>query len=479
MSRKEIIAQITQELFQLRLEKKDSVKLSRLDTIINLIAQVDRYFLLADPNTTQEEWANQCFSAYIDDGVLLVFLSADDIRYYAVNNGFVTENCDPMFGRVGWESLCGLLKTCQDQGLLKFLRIYTKVPLYIDCPIERVHLDGEDPVSQFMSGEYQEDSTPPQQAQMEEPGSYEFKLLDEIRACLDTPEVAKRRKMDPSLAYDNPHTLVEKLLYANQIDQYALEDELELPGGFLTLYVKDRSSSAISKAVLDRLLGYFGLRPYLYQFAKYCDELNRELKGDPSIDCCQVKAATVHTKEPFLLESVRRGKTQDGYYVYEVKFRSEFRTVKFVVSSLYGYVEGKKYEIFDLPPVEGIPAEVAEPVREEKPMKPERTPSEILEDSVIAYFKKNCGDTAKTARKKFAVLAKHPDIQMEFAKFAQTGRPGRIKVREYSARKLVKELGFEPYEAYIELCLLRDKPSETAQFLKYRETDPQYQKAKA
>lgn len=476
MSRKEIIAQITQALFQLRLEKKDSVKLSRMDTIIKLITQVDRYFLLADPSTSPEDWERRCFSAYIDNGMMLIFLSVDDVKYYAANNGFVTANCDPMFGKVGWDALRNLLKICFEQDQIKVLRVYTKVPLYIDCPVDRFPLNENSSISQFMSEDYQEVETPAQSEPVPEPGDQSFKLVDEVMACLDTPETAKRRKLDPSLAYDNPHTLVEKLLYANQIDQYALEDELELPGGFLTLYIKDRTSSAISKAALDRLLGYFGLRSYLYQFAKYCDELNRELKSDPSIDCCQVKNCSVHTKEPFVLEAVRRGKTQEGYYVYGLKFRSEYRMVRFVVSSPYGYVEGKKYEILDLPAIEGIPEEVAGPVPEERPVKPERTPSEIMEDSVIAYFKKTYGDTAKTAKKKFSVLAKHPDIQLEFAKFAQTGRPGKIRVREYSARKLMKELGFEPYEAYIELCLLRDKPSETAQFLKYRETDPQYQK---
>ncbi len=42
----------------------------------------------------------------------------------------------------------------------------------------------------------------------------------------------------------------------------------------------------------------------------------------------------------------------------------------------------------------------------------------------------------------------------------------------------MRKLNFTPVEAFTILADLRSKPQETLQMLKYRETDPQYQKQK-
>lgn len=470
MTRKEIIAEINQILFSMGLDKQNTMKTSKLKKIIELVFQTGKYYVLADKSTTPAEWTRKQFDAYIEDRYLLVFLTAEDVKSYAMQNEFVSENNEPMYGAASQSPFLNLISLYKEQNSIDVLRIFTKLPLYVDCPVNMIPCEKEESVSQFMNHDYKQESS----VELNERKSTELLLIPEVKQFLETNENKERRALDPSLAYANPHSMMEKVLYANKIDLYSLEDELELPSGFLTLYIKDKSSSSISKKIFLRLLRYFGLEPYAYQYAKFCDELRNELKANVTIDVCNVKPATVHTAEKFILESIRRGKTDDGLYVYGLKFRSKLRVVSFVVSSTVGYIANKEYEIFGLPTLDGSLPET----KDESKEKAARTPDEILEDSVIAYFKKTNGDTVKLAREKYSKLAHHPDIQKEFAKFAQTGRPGRIKVREYSARKLVKELHFSPYEAYIELCLLRDKPSETLQFLKYRETDPQYQKVK-
>ena len=306
-------------------------------------------------------------------------------------------------------------------------------------------------------------------------------LVNEIKKCLDMSENRLRKQVDPGLVYNNVHSMMGKLLFANpKMDIYRLENFLRLPGGFLTLYVKDKVSSSISKEKLVALLDYYGLAAYAYQYKKYCNDLRIELRDSPDIDTCEIRPASIHTKETFELLEVSRGKTMEGFYVYGLRFQSTFRIVDLIVSTPLGYVIGKHYELFDLPPLSDSSQAIPESrsATEQPNFHRERTVEEVLMDSVIAFFKRGDGLTVKAAKERYAALVRHPDIQMEFAKYTQTGKPGKIKVREYSANYLIRTLGFPPYDAYIKLCELRDEPDKTLQFLKYRERDPQYRRKK-
>ena len=73
-------------------------------------------------------------------------------------------------------------------------------------------------------------------------------------------------------------------------------------------------------------------------------------------------------------------------------------------------------------------------------------------------------------------LEAEPSILDEFYKYTQTGRLRCTPVEGYTAQKLVDKLQYTPYEAYLMLVQLRTDTKRAKQELKYRETEPQYQK---
>lgn len=575
MTSSEAIAAIKQELFSLKMERKNSVRTSKLKKIVNLLLNVETFYLLAEKGTSLEDWEQGNFLPDTSDKTLIVFLDEDDITVYANKNGF-SGGQTALYGCVPVSPLLGIIQMFLEQGAITTIRLYPRMPLVVDIPASLLAASAPDAQEAQQEQEEQEESveseapfeqpqqmssvigevadllpedvatqessiipessqddaavspftdvtelpvTPKVPPPQELPNAYvddniqqqkESALLDvssyqepettapifatepkdpvlsslvkEIKSCLDMTENRLRKQVDPGLVYNNVHSLIGKLLFANpRVDIYKLENTLGLPGGFLALYIKDKVSSSISKEKLVALLNYYGLAAYTYQFKKYCNDLRTELRDSKFIDVCDIRAASVHTKETFELLELNRGTTEDGFYVYGARFQSTFRVVDLIVSTPLGLVIGKHYELFNLPPLSENSQNIPESrtLEDLSPAFPrERSVEEVLMDSVISYFKKEESVTVKEAKKRYAVLDRHPDIQMEFAKFTQTGRPGKIKVREYSANYLIQTLHFTPYEAYVKLCELRDKPTDTLQFLKYRERDPQYRKKK-
>lgn len=568
MTSSEAIAAIKQELFSLKMERKNSVRTSKLKKIVNLLLNVETFYLLAERGTSLEDWEQGNFLPDTSDKTLIVFLDEDDITVYATKNGF-SGGQTALYGCVPVSPLLGIIQMFLEQGAITTIRLYPRMPLVVDIPapllVESVPEEPEEPKelvepnassdqpqqpssvigevadllpeegvvqgpsvqesssnntmefpftdapkspaeaavlpAQEIPGVYIPDNMPHQEEPVaEKVSSYQepettvpifatepkdpvlSSLVKEIKSCLDMTENRLRKQVDPGLVYNNVHSLIGKLLFANpRVDIYKLENTLGLPGGFLALYIKDKVSSSISKEKLVALLNYYGLAAYTYQFKKYCNDLRTELRDSKFIDVCDIRAASVHTKETFELLELNRGTTEDGFYVYGTRFQSTFRVVDLIVSTPLGLVIGKHYELFNLPPLSENSQNIPESrtLEDLSPAFPrERSVEEVLMDSVISYFKKEESVTVKEAKKRYAVLDRHPDIQMEFAKFTQTGRPGKIKVREYSANYLIQTLHFTPYEAYVKLCELRDKPTDTLQFLKYRERDPQYRKKK-
>lgn len=83
---------------------------------------------------------------------------------------------------------------------------------------------------------------------------------------------------------------------------------------------------------------------------------------------------------------------------------------------------------------------------------------------------------SRSAIAKYRDLESEGDILDEFYRYITKKQFGKFEQFGFSARKLIKEMHMEPYEAYLSLVQLRSSPQETKQRLIYREQDPQYQK---
>lgn len=368
----------------------------------------------------------------------------------------------------------GLSKIITENEAIHTVKIILRRPLAVSCP------------ASYFKQKQDNTENPPAQ----------FTLVEEIKKVLDLSEPAERRKLDPGLSYENLHTVIEKLIYENRLDMEQMEKELAFPPGMLHGFCQDKVSSSISKETAMKLLDFFGLGAYLYQYKRYCNGVMAELKQNPHIDTYEINPATIHTVEKFVITHIRRGMDKRNHaYVYELALKSSQREMVLTVSTPLGYVAGKEYEIAGLEPMEAIQTSSPKPIEQDSPIpknrtamnlfsspetvshskKPQQNQEEQDYNTIIRYFKETAGDNLEAAENKYDVFRNHLDIAHAFAVYIKTHRPGRIKEFEYTPGLLMKELHYPPYEAYVMLVNLREKPKETKQVLVYRKTDPQYQ----
>lgn len=367
----------------------------------------------------------------------------------------------------------GLFKIIAGEDAVKTVRIILRRPLSVVCPVS------------YIKGKRDSAGDSPVQ----------FALAEEIKKVLDLSEPAERRKLDPGLSYENLHAVIEKLIYENRLDMEQVEKELSFPPGMLHGFCQDKVSSAISKESAIKLLDFFGLGEYLYQYKRYCDDVMAELKQNPHIDTYEISPATIHTVEKFTITHIRRGMDKRNHaYVYELTLKSSQRELALTVSTPLGYIIGKEYEIIGLESIE-IPQPVPQKEKDDAKIPKNRTSMNLFGspetaphskkqqqsqeeqdyNTIIRYFKETAGDNLEAAENKYDVFRNHLDIAHAFAVYIKTHRPGRLKEFEYTPGLLMKELHYPPYEAYVMLVNLREKPKETKQVLVYRKTDPQYQ----
>lgn len=78
--------------------------------------------------------------------------------------------------------------------------------------------------------------------------------------------------------------------------------------------------------------------------------------------------------------------------------------------------------------------------------------------------------------RKIAPFEGHEDVIASFAAWIDQKKGNNFAVRGYTPKKLMHSLKYSPYDAFCILVELIENPKDTLQRLKYRETDPQYQR---
>ena len=356
----------------------------------------------------------------------------------------------------------------------------------------------------------------------------EWKLVSEVKLVLSMPATADRRKIDPAAHFENLHSLLNKLVQTNGINPSDLDKQLGMSPGFTKSLCDDLKRGNTPKKIVILYLDYFGLTAYLYLFKGQCSEVAKELADNPHVDSYRVKQARNTTEERFKLLSVKTGTDSNGAYLYRLTLQSPHRKQDVIVSSPFNFVVGREYEIEGLSPLgdsavanksaikgaettaaalvstEEQEAEVLAKIEEEmknkgkpqqqrqpQPQKKvnsrmsgknrymEETPEEKFErekNIVLEYIIRTEGCSPRDAQKKFEPLSDFPDIVSDFAKYIKTRKPGSCSSRGYNAARLMNKLHYGPYDAYVMLAGLERDPKKTQEILKYRETDPQYQK---
>lgn len=483
--------------------------MDRLQELVPELLASKQFYLVADKDTDEKDWKSREFGVSISDKQeLLVFLNREDAVCFARKNDRILSDETPMTVCISYQALAKLVLNYTNKQLVKKVKIYAKVPLFLFCPL-----------AYFAQHQQQEPQVSLMSAPLAETEKIlyperNFVMVEDVKRVLDLSEVSKRRAIDPGLICENLHSVIEKLIHHNKIDMTEMEQQLQLPPGMLRSFCRDRVSSSISKATAIKLLKYFGLEAYLYQYKRYCNEVWAELNADENIDICEIKPASFKTEEKFKLTNVRRGNdTRNQAYIYELTLKSKDREVKLMVSTPLNYVIGKSYEIVgldiqeaqdeNLPELQEKPTQKTASVEKKKersgipvnkpavnlsasvmlegpsgPGRQRRSQEEIDHDMIIRYCKETYGDNLVAAEEKIKALEPHMDIIHAFAQYIKTKRPGRIKEFDYTPGMLMNTLHYEPYEAYQMMAQLRNKPGETKQLLVYRKTAPQYQSKK-
>jgi len=440
-----------------------------LNDLKTKVMNFDHYFLVASKDTDKEKWLQQCFAAYIDGNKsLIVFLNFSEANLFAKRYGCVLDEGQPMVKKVTRESFLKIIAEYNEAKLIGNVKFFSYVPLSISVPAVDLCFDTQE-------------------------SEEKFKGVAAVKQALGTYEANARRKLDAGSKYENIHTLIMSLVQQNNMEYEALDVALQIPKGYTRNFCTKLNDGYPTMELLKKYLAYFGLEEYLYVYKNNCLELIKYLNEHKTIDKYSLKPVS-GAYERFLLQDIEQGHDDQGAFIYKLKLKSKAREITMFVSNPLNCVVGREYrvvgledievvrneqELHDLPNDATMQAMIDElEKKDNKKRKAGKLPptyEEERKNKIIRYFRED-GLNGREAESNYKVLEVEPDILDEFYKYISSKRFGKIDLFGYTARKLVKELGYAPYEAYIILAQLRSHPKDTKQMLKYRETDPQYQK---
>lgn len=340
---------LTRQILRYRLEHTPDLGEER--ALIENFLEYGTIYVVADPNTSAEEWHNKNFGIATQDRALCLYIDREDALLHArtiqsllpggvdmiikttkaMAKSLVANYSRKDFIDGVW--LCGKAPVCARVGVAAFIQnVNRESPSTIMCTAPQAS-----PVSQ--------------EPDREEPSPHDFELVAEVRKVLNMPARADRRKIDRSDYYTNFHTLLDKLMLANGLGSSAMDEALGLNPGFTEMQRREVTKSNVPKDIMLKYLDYFGLREFLYVFKEQSLELAKELKDTPDMDKYEIKKAGAKTIEAFTLIKVESKKV-NGINRYRMLYKSEYRTVSSVESSIFERIKGGKYQINGLDPVD-------------------------------------------------------------------------------------------------------------------------------
>lgn len=533
------LSYLTRQILRLRLEPSPDD--GEEAALVHSFLGYGSIYVVADPATTAEEWAQKTFGIAVQDQSIRLFLDKTDADFYARSIHANLKDGTLMVMKTTQAMVNSIISNYSRKGFITRVWLCGITPIKasttVSCFPGGVKRDKAstitDPDKKADVEEPALGTTPPAPSPLSPPEpepivetNTNLQLVEEARKVLSEPSRAARRKMDPTESYLNLHWLVEKLIFANRINPIEMDERLGLVNGYTKMFISDKTKDDIPMDVAGKYLRYFGLYEFLYLFRKDCKEMREMLKAHPKLDqyeVVQAKGSRVG-EEVFILTQVEQTQTKDGINVFRLTFKSPDRDKPFqmVSSTNIDMNVGNKYvlpgleparPLSTLAPVRGAATSGAEsgPSREEmaaalakaeannaaaqaakkttspKPSQTippqDMTPEEKIEadrQTVLGWIIEHKKISSKEAKEEMAKFNGDTEVIAAFAKFATSGSKAASNFgrRGYTPARLMKNLRYTPTEAFAILADLRTKPSETMQMLKYRETDPQYQDKK-
>lgn len=471
------------------------------EEVIAAILEKRRLYLIADAGTTEEQFASKKFAFHVSEGkALLVYIEEKYAAKKAEALGSTLRKGRPMTVSSTKQALATLVNTYVASDRIKSVCFCGRPPFHIEVPANNL----------FPEAAPQEKRGETETVELSMPVA--TKGVDGLKKMLDCNDRSKIAQLPTYSFFENFPQLMAKLIQVNRCDANLMDGALNLPEGLTCKIISDPKAD-ISMDVLKKYLAYFGLDEYLYRYAGNCQELASSLKRSPSICKYEIKTANGGTAEPFTLKDVKRQKDKNGAWLYQLSFENELRTVKCIVVSPLGMIIGKRYELGGLRPhcsedtsatgTAFMPSQEKENELmrklKEKQEKEQRSYEQIRRDQVISFFKRQNKEgrilQLKEAERYYDKLAKYDDLLDEFFwthccpksvmerveaepeyQRRRANQPSPIKIKDYSATRLQKEFKIPIYDVYFEMIELKNAPIKTLERLRYRLTDPQYQK---
>ncbi len=484
------ISSLIQKMLSLRFSPSKEGR----DNILSSLSDIQSYYVIAIPDTVGQN--SPSLSALSDKSSnILVFLDAGEASVFAQKNVGCIET-ESSVAQLTPSALSELVTKSYEANKIQQVKIYTIPPIGFVCSVPEF-------LNVLKSAVPESETAPAPVCSNTMPS--EFIEVDKIKAVLDTYNNEERKKLDPSGRYENAHQVIETLISRNKLDPEELDAKLGFASGFTRNFCSSVVDCSVNKDGLKKLLTFFGLGKYLYLYKKNCLELQEELKKNVNIDCYSLRNVRVSTQEPFKLVGVQRGvDNSSDSYIYGLTLESSYRKQCIVVSSPFGCVVGKTYEIEGLAPIAeqnnplGVtkayavvdidkdpPVSVPEPdgkiIRPSKPgriLKGSASEQKERQDYIIGYFKKTDGLNYAAAAEKYRVLVEDPDVLEAYYLYLKEKKFGWLARNSVTPQMLVQEYHYPPYEAYCIMARMLDDPNGTMTMLKHRKNEPQYQNPK-
>ena len=527
------LSYLTRQILRLRLEPNPDE--GEEAALVHSFLGYGAIYVVADPDTSVEEWAQKAFGIAVQDQAIRLFLDRADADSYAMSIRAQQKDGTLMVMKTTQAMVNSIISNYSRKGFITRVWLCGKTPIKasanVTCFVGGMKRDKASTITDPDKKEVAEEpalGTTPPPPPVSEPESVvetntNLVLVEEVRQVLSEPSRAARRKLDPAESYLNLHSLVEKLIFANHIDPVEMDERLGLNTGYTRMFISDKTKDTVPINIAGKYLRYFGLYEFLYLFRKDCKDLREMLKAHPKLDQYDVVQAKGNRagEEVFTLTQIEQTKNREGINVFRLTFTSPDRDKPFqmVSSTNLDMNIGNKYVLPGLEPAKplstlasikgaatgsadsGPSAEemaAALAKAEEKaaqaakkpggqkpaPAKPqEMTPEEKAEadrQTVLGWIIEHKKISSKEAKDEMAKFDKDPEVMAAFALFATSGSKAASNFgrRGYTPARLMRNLRYTPTEAFTILADIRTKPNETLQMLKYRETDPQNQPQK-
>lgn len=530
------LSYLTRQILRLRLEPNPDE--GEESALVHSFLGYGDIYVVADPDTTAEEWAQQTFGIAVQNQSIRLFLDRADADSYAMSIRAQQKDGTLMVMKTTQAMVNSIISNYSRKGFITRVWLCGKTPIKananVTCFVDGVKRDKASTITDPDKKEVVEEpalgATPPPPPPSHESDlesavetNTNLVLVEEVRRVLSESSRAARRKLDPAESYLNLHSLVEKLIFSNHIDPVEMDERLGLNTGYTRMFISDKTKDTVPINIAGKYLRYFGLYEFLYLFRKDCKEMREMLKAHPKLDQYDVVQAKGNRagEEVFTLTQIEQTKNREGINVFRLTFTSPDRDKPFqmVSSTNLDMNIGNKYVLPGLEPakplstlasVKGAATGSADsgPSAEEMaaalakaeanaaqaakkpggqksaPTKPQdMTPEEKAEadrQTVLGWIIEHKKISSKEAKDEMAKFDKDPEVMAAFALFATSGSKAASNFgrRGYTPARLMKNLRYTPTEAFTILADIRTKPNETLQMLKYRETDPQNQPQK-